>query len=284
MSAASRAAALVGSPAGGVRAARRARSFAGAAFASSASTRFRYRSMSIASHLERHVVVGESERRAAADSLVVDHRADPGCAPGAVVDGEPASVPPGAVGGSRRARDAVPRPHRVRKPMPDPVPDAGANARAWAGFVRLWIHCHFAHRRSTFACSRKNSGSRAAVSIELDEPWRSSRGRGRAGRPPCDERLVRRVRRCAAERDRLGLVQDARCRVWRTKVVRTIPSCAVGAPGSERVPGGELKPAGGVRDAHEALVNTFGAGRSNRQYGSVTLGSIACNSRSRSSR
>ena len=66
-----------------------------------------------------------------------------------------------------------------------------------------------------------------------------------------DERAVRRVRRRAAKRDRLRLVQDGRCRVGERGSPHD-PQLTVGAPGPEWVSGGELKPAGGVRDADEA--------------------------------
>ncbi len=93
-----------------------------------------------------------------------------GLLPGAVVDGDGANVPPGAVEG----RGGVITPfhgHIVSASRwPTRLGLAAAKERASAGFVRRWIHCHTAQRRSTFAWSMKKSGSRAAVCLERMKP------------------------------------------------------------------------------------------------------------------
>src|ERR687890_1057356 len=95
-----------------------------------------------------------------------------GCRPGAAVSGDGASVPPGAVEG----RGGVVTPFHGHIVSPRRCPTRGGlspsveNVRGSAVENRPFAHCHLAHSRSTFACSRKNSGSFAAVGIDEIEP------------------------------------------------------------------------------------------------------------------
>src|SRR5215211_3754558 len=94
-----------------------------------------------------------------------------GLSPGALVSGDGAMVPPGAVGG-RGGVVTWFHGHMVSFRLCPTLVVPGSPKGFWTENVlelvmskRPLTHCHFAHSRSTLAWSRKKSGSLAAVGI-----------------------------------------------------------------------------------------------------------------------
>src|SRR6266550_8014129 len=100
-----------------------------------------------------------------------------GVSPGAPVSTDGGKFPPGAVGGRRppviwfHGHMVSLRlwPMRVAPGLPALPRNEKLSVLEMS--KRRLNHCHLAHKRSTFACSKKNNGSLAAVGIlEIDPP------------------------------------------------------------------------------------------------------------------
>src|SRR5262245_119521 len=91
-----------------------------------------------------------------------------GLVPGVEVSGDDASPLPGAKFG--RGGVMTPFHGHIVSFSRRPSRLCGVYVLTLSGFVRRFSHCHNAQRRSTLACSMKNSGSFGAVGIDDTQP------------------------------------------------------------------------------------------------------------------